>query len=172
MFARCSSLLLILLVGEVYWGLLLKRQSTNARLELNIRKCLTFAPHITFSFLSSLGVLDVESIKINRLICAAVDWLKYEQFWQCPGHHNSVAEVSSISLESSSSDKVEWKINKDDEDEAQVQRQKNEMEHNEVEKHIFGEAQQVIHGCCRFWNIVKRCSKSLNKSLSLSPRHW
>ena len=132
-------------------------------LELNIWKYLTFTAHMhcTFSFLSSLGVIDVESIKINRLICAAVDWLKYEQFWQCPGHPDSVAEVPSISLESSSSDEVEWKINKDDEDEAQVQRQKNEMEHNEVEKHIFGEAQQVIHGCCRFWNIVMMYKKSV-----------
>ena len=162
LFARCTSLLLILLVGEVYWGLF--AEETIHQCSSGIKyfwKYLIFAPNITFSFLSSLGVLDVESIKINRLICAAVDWLKYEQFWQCPGHRDSVAEVSSISLESSSSDEVEWKINKDDEDEAQVQRQKNEMEHNEVEKHIFGEAQQGIHGCCRFWNIVKIC-KSLN----------
>ena len=111
--------------------------------------------YLTFFFLSSLGVIDVESIKINRLICAAVDWLMYEQCWQCPGHLDSVAEVPSISFESSSSDEVEWKINKDDEDESQVQRQKDEMEHNEVEKYIFGEAQQVIHVCCWFWNLGK-----------------
>ena len=105
--------------------------------------------------------------KNNRLICAAVDWLMYEQCWQCPDHHDSVAEVPSISLKSSSSYEVEWKINKDDEDESKVQWQKNEMEHNEVEKYIFREAQQVIHVCCRFWNIGK-----LEKRLFTLPSHW
>ena len=53
----------------------------------------------------------------------------------------SITEVSSISLESSSSYEVKWKIYKDDKDETKIQWKKNEMEHNEVKENIFRQSE-------------------------------
>ena len=56
-------------------------------------------------------------------------------------YNASVAEVSAISFESSSSDKVEWEIGEDDKYEAQIQGEKNEMKHNKIKEHIFWQPQ-------------------------------
>ena len=59
---------------------------------------------------------------------------------------SSITQISSIAFEPSSSNEIEGKIDEDDEDEAQVKRKKDEVEHNEIEEHILRQPQQVVHG--------------------------
>ena len=77
--------------------------------------------------------------ELKHLICAT-DCIRLvnEQFWQW---YVSITEISSISLESTSSDKVEWKIGEDDKNEAQVEGEENEMKHYKIKEHIFRQAQ-------------------------------
>ena len=118
----CNSLLLILLVGEVYWHLFAIKETIHQCSSKS--KYLKISFTLTYHFYLFLLVFSrshrCRKYKNNRLICAAVDWLMYEQCWQCPDHHDSVAEVPSISLKSSSSYKVEWEIHKDDKDETKI----------------------------------------------------
>ena len=59
---------------------------------------------------------------------------------------SSITQISSIALEPSSSNEIEAKIDEDDEDEAQVKREKDEVEHDEIKENILREPQQIVHG--------------------------
>ena len=59
---------------------------------------------------------------------------------------SSITQISSIALEASSSYEIEAKVDEDDEDEAQVKREKDEVENNEIKENILREPQQVVHG--------------------------
>ena len=59
---------------------------------------------------------------------------------------SSITQISSIAFEPSSSNEIEGKIDEDDEDEAEVKRKKDEVEHYEIKENILRQPQQVVHG--------------------------
>ena len=72
---------------------------------------------------------------------------------------SSITQISSIALEASSSDEIEGEIDEDDKDKAQVKREKDEVEHDEIEENILRQSQQVVHGGQISGNIsqISRC---------------
>ena len=58
---------------------------------------------------------------------------------------SSITQISPIALEASSSNEIEGKIDEDDEYEAQVEREKDEVEHDEIKENILRQSQQVVH---------------------------
>ena len=58
---------------------------------------------------------------------------------------SSITQISPIALEASSSNEIEGKIDEDDKYEAQVEREKDEVEHDEIKENILRQSQQVVH---------------------------
>ena len=54
---------------------------------------------------------------------------------------SSITQISAIALEASSSNEIEGKIDEDDEYEAQVKREKDEVEHDEIKENILWQPQ-------------------------------
>ena len=73
---------------------------------------------------------------------------------------SSITQISSIALEPSSSNEIEAKIDEDDEDEAQVKREEDEVEHDEIKENILRQPQQVVH------------SAQISENISHIRRRW